>query len=43
MQAVIAVRGAQMVDHRDKFYKTPLMIAAAEGDTELVKFFIENG
>jgi ankyrin repeat protein len=31
------------VDIRDKFYKTPLMIAAANGDLETTKFLLECG
>jgi ankyrin repeat protein len=31
------------VDIRDKFYKTPLIIAAANGDLETTKFLLECG
>jgi len=31
------------VDIRDKFYKTPLMIAAANGDLETTKFLLQCG
>ena len=30
------------VDQRDKYYKTPLMIACLEGHIEMVKFLIEH-
>lgn len=31
------------VDIRDKYYKTPLMIAAANGDLETTEFLLECG
>ena len=30
------------VDQRDKYYKTPLMVACLEGHIEMVKFLIEQ-
>lgn len=35
------IRGTD-VNQRDKYYKTPLMMACLEGHIELVKFLIEQ-
>ena len=35
-------RGTQ-VDTRDRFYKTPLMIAASVGNVDTVRFLLESG
>jgi ankyrin repeat protein len=31
------------VDIRDQFYKTPLMVAAANGDLETTQFLLQYG
>ncbi|KAK7490166.1 hypothetical protein BaRGS_00018511 [Batillaria attramentaria] len=31
------------IDTRDRFYKTPLMVACAAGHIEMVKYLVENG
>ncbi|CAF1196458.1 unnamed protein product [Rotaria sordida] len=38
-----AFKSGVPVDIRDKFYKTPLMIAAANGDLETTKFLLQCG
>lgn len=39
-----SLRDAKEIVHwRDRFYKTPLMAAAMDGNLKLVKYFIENG
>lgn len=36
-------RSKEIIHWRDKYYKTPLMIAAQEGNLSLVTYLIENG
>jgi ankyrin repeat protein len=43
LQGMLIDRGRGAVDQRDRFYKTPLMIAAAEGNLEVVQFLVNNG
>jgi ankyrin repeat protein len=38
-----AFKSGVPVDIRDKFYQTPLMIAAANGDLETTKFLLQCG
>lgn len=38
-----ALSSGTSVDTRDKYYKTPLMVASAGGNIEVVKFLVENG
>lgn len=40
---VLFVLSGVPVDIRDKFYQTPLMIAAVNGDLETTKFLLECG
>jgi ankyrin repeat protein len=43
MQGAIIDKGRESVDQRDRFYKTPLMVAASEGNIDVVQFLINNG
>jgi len=36
-------RNKALVDTKDKFYKTPLMIACLHGNLQVTKFLVENG
>lgn len=38
-----AFQNGTSVDTRDKYYKTPLMIACANGNFEMAKFLLDNG
>jgi hypothetical protein len=38
-----ALANGTSIDTRDKYYKTPLMVACAGGNLEMVKFLIKNG
>lgn len=39
----LALKEGLDVNEKDRFYKTPLMLACLEGNYELTKFLIENG
>lgn len=43
LKAALTEQGQKTIDHRDRFYKTPLMVAASEGNLEVVQFLIANG
>ena len=38
-----AIDKGTAVDTRDKYYKTPLMVACSVGNLKVVKFLLENG
>jgi len=42
-QGAIIDKGREAVDQRDRFYKTPLMVAASAGNVEVVQFLLNNG
>lgn len=40
---VTALASGQSVNARDKYNKTPLMVAASHGRADMVKFLLEKG